>query len=81
MGGYFVLYEAFYKKMRVLIREKEKALRIIQTATNYETGFYAICENRLVGIAGIQTKGNKYFNIKFSNLLGEFNFFSALLKP
>lgn len=75
-----LLYEAFYKKMRVLIKEREKALRIIQAATNYETGFYAIYENRIVGIAGIQSKGNKYFNVKFSDLLEEFSFVNAFFK-
>jgi ribosomal protein S18 acetylase RimI-like enzyme len=75
-----LLYQAFNKKMRVLISEEEKALRVIQATTNYETGFYAICENRLVGIAGIQSKGNKYFNVKLSILLDEFYFLSALAK-
>ena len=75
-----LLYESFYIKMRVLIKEKDKALRLIQAATNYDSGFYVILDNKLVGIAGIQSKGNKYFNIKFSDLLKEFSFFTALPK-
>ena len=75
-----LLYESFYIKMKVLIREKDKALRLIQAATNYTSGFYVILDNKLVGIAGIQSKGNKYFNVKFSDLLMEFSFFAALPK-
>lgn len=75
-----LLYESFYIKMRVLIKEKDKALRIIRTAINYESGFYVILDNKLVGIAGIQSKGNKYFNVKISDLLKEFSFFIALSK-
>ncbi|MCD4707620.1 MAG: GNAT family N-acetyltransferase [Candidatus Sabulitectum sp.] len=75
-----LLYEAFREKMRVVISDKAKALKIIRAAANYETGFYAIHGKRLAGIAGIQTKGNKYFNVKFADLLDEFCFFSALLK-
>ncbi len=75
-----LLYEAFQIKISALIKDKEKALRIIPKAINYEAGFYAIYENKLVGMAGIQSKGNKYFKVKFSTLLKEFNFFSALWK-
>ncbi|MCK4560516.1 MAG: GNAT family N-acetyltransferase [Calditrichia bacterium] len=75
-----LLYESFYIKMRVLIKEKDKALRLIRAATNYESGFYVILDNKLVGITGIQNKGNKYFNVKFSDLLKEFSFFTALPK-
>ena len=75
-----LLYESFYIKMSVLIKEKDKALRLIRAATNYESGFYVILDNKLAGIAGIQGKGNKYFNVKFSDLLKEFSFFTALPK-
>lgn len=75
-----LLYESFYIKMRALIKEKDKALRLIRAATNYESGFYVILDNKLVGIAGIQNKGNKYFNVKFSDLLKEFSFFTTLPK-
>lgn len=75
-----LLYESFYIKMRVLIKEKDKAFRLIRAATNYESGFYVILDNKLVGIAGIQSKGNKYFNVKFSDLLKEFSFFTTLPK-
>jgi hypothetical protein len=42
-----LLYESFYIKMRVLIKEKDKALRLIRAATNYESGFYVILDNKL----------------------------------
>lgn len=73
-----LLYEAFHKKMKVLIGEEAKALRIIQAAADFNTGFYATHKDRLAGIAGIQSKGNKYFNVKLSSLLQEFDFFGAL---
>ncbi len=62
-----LLYESFYIKMRVLIKKKDKALRLIQAATNFESGFYVILDNKLVGIAGIQSKNNK-FCLFFPNL-------------
>ena len=49
-----LVYEAFQKKINSVIKEKEKAIRIITKSINYSAGFYAVYENSLVGMAGTQ---------------------------
>ena len=75
-----LVYEAFQKKINSVIKEKEKAIRIITKSINYSAGFYAVYENSLVGIAGTQSKGNRFIKVKFSYFHEEYEFFKALIK-
>lgn len=75
-----LVYEAFQKKIQSVIKEKEKAIRIITKSINYSAGFYAVYENSLVGMAGTQSKGNQFIKAKFSYFHEEYGFFRALIK-
>jgi len=75
-----LVYEAFQKKINSVIKEKEKAIRIITKSINYSTGFYVVYENSLVGMAGTQSKGNRFIKAKFSYFHEEYSFFKALIK-
>jgi len=75
-----LVYEAFQKKINSVIKEKEKAIRIITKSINYSAGFYAFYENSLVGMAGTQSKGNRFIKVKFSYFHEEYGFFKALIK-
>ncbi|MBA7596547.1 hypothetical protein ES703_03525 [subsurface metagenome] len=75
-----LVYEAFQKKINSVIKEKEKAIRIITKSINYSAGFYAVYENSLVGMAGTQSKGNRFIKVKFSYFHEEYGFFKALIK-
>lgn len=75
-----LVYEAFQKKINSVIKEKEKAIRIIAKSINYSASFYAVHENSLVGMAGTQSKGNRFIKAKFSYFHEEYGFFKALVK-
>ena len=75
-----LVYEAFQKKINSVIKEKEKAIRIIIKSIKYSAGFYAVYENSLVGMAGTQSKGNRFIKAKFSYFHEEYGFFKALIK-
>ena len=75
-----LVYKAFQKKINSVIKEKEKAIRIIAKSINYSAGFYAVYENSLIGMAGTQSKVNRFIKVKFSYFHEEYGFFKALIK-
>ena len=75
-----IYYDAFCKKINPLVGNKEKAIPFIKKTTDFNACFYAVMQDKVLGLAGIQDKDNNFTrSIRFNKLLKEFNLFRALL--
>lgn len=75
-----IVYQAFEKKFNELElrpKSKEQAIRIIKSSVNFEYGFYAIQDDKVLGGAGLVYNKNIFSRFPFKLLLKEFGFFGA----
>ena len=78
-----IVYEAFEKKINLLElapKSKEQALRMMKNSVNFEYGFYAIENDKVVGGAGLQYDKHVFYRYSFKMLLKEFGLFGALTR-
>ena len=68
-----IYYFAFKKKIRALIKSKEKALAIHKKALNPGRVLYALLDERVVGIAGLHYDNKNFMEIKYKDLREHFN--------
>ena len=70
--------EAFGKKFSVAVRSEQKRLTLIQKGLVTEYAIVALCDNKLLGIAGFHTStGSLTGGITYKNLVSELGFFKG----
>lgn len=68
-----IYYLAFKKKIRLLIKSKEKALATYKRSLNTEKALFALMDEKVVGIAGLHYDNKNFMEINYKNLRKSFN--------
>lgn len=73
-------YEAFKRKIRLILKPKEKAILFLERVLNTDTGVYAIYKGRVVGITGFDYLNHRFMDITYQAISEVFGISSALFK-
>jgi len=68
-----IYYFAFRRKIRALIKIKEKALAIHKKSLNSDRVLYALSGSRVVGVLGLHYDNKNFMEIKYKYLREHFN--------
>ncbi|MHB1336796.1 MAG: GNAT family N-acetyltransferase [Candidatus Humimicrobiaceae bacterium] len=68
-----IYYCAFKRKIKALIKSKEKALAIYKKSLNADRVLYAVLDEKVVGIAGLHYDNKNFVEIKYKDLREYFN--------
>lgn len=72
-----IFYLAFKKKLRALIKSKEKTIAIYKKSINYDRVLYALKDEKVVGIVGLHYDNKNFAKIRYEEVRKHFNFFSG----
>jgi len=68
-----IYYFAFQRKIRALIKGKEKAVAIYGQAINPDRGIFALSDDKVVGVIGLHYHNKNFMEIKYKNVREHFN--------
>jgi len=68
-----IYYCAFRKKIRALIKSKEKALAIYKKSLNTDRILFALLDEKVVGIVGLHYDNKNFIEVKYKDLREYFN--------
>lgn len=74
-----IVCEAFPKKVAALKVSREQAVQILVDSIDLDAAFYAYRGERLVGVAGIFTRAQRFLSFRFPDLRRRFGLLRALV--
>jgi GNAT superfamily N-acetyltransferase len=72
-----IYYFAFKQKIKLLIKSKEKAVEVYKKSLNADRIFYAVMENKVVGLAGLHYENKNFIDVEYRSLRKHFNPFRS----
>ncbi|MCL5073128.1 MAG: GNAT family N-acetyltransferase [Actinobacteria bacterium] len=68
-----IFYDAFERKIRALIKSKEKAISIYSNSLKNDHVFYALLNGNIVGLIGLHYKNKTFLDLKYGDIRKYFN--------
>ncbi len=74
-----IIYEAFKRKISVLIKDQEIATELIKISCNFECAFYIAFNNDIVGVIGMRTLKCSFLKFKYSCIRKYFSIIKSMI--